>query len=97
MPRWGELRKRMQEEFLTKTRDEWTEVFADRPACVTPVLRLSEVPAHPHVRARQAMVEHDGVVRPNVAPRFSRTPTELPPAAGRPGTLHGWGLADQAG
>jgi alpha-methylacyl-CoA racemase len=89
---WGALRKRMQEVFLTKTRDEWSELFADRPACVTPVLRLSEAPRHPHVRAREAMTEQDGVMRPNVAPRFSRTPTELPPLAGRPDALAAWGL-----
>jgi len=92
MTRWSELRKRMQEVFLTKTRDEWSELFADRPACVTPVLRLSEAPHHPHVRARGAMTEHDGVVRPNVAPRFSRTSAELPPLAGRPDALAQWGL-----
>src|SRR4051794_10824478 len=90
--RWGELRSRMQQAFRTKTRDEWATVFADRPACVTPVLRMSEAPRHPHVRARDAMVEHEGVMRPNVAPRFSRTPAELPPAAGRPDALAGWGL-----
>jgi alpha-methylacyl-CoA racemase len=93
--RWPELRKRMREVFLTKTRDEWSALFADRPACVTPVLRLSEAPRHPHVQARAAMVEHEGVMRPNVAPRFSRTPTELPPAAGRPGELAGWGLSQE--
>jgi alpha-methylacyl-CoA racemase len=95
--RWGELRKRMQEVFLTRTRDEWAELFAERPACVTPVLRMSEAPRHPHVRARTAMVEHDSVMRPNVAPRFSRTPTELPPEAGRPDALAGWGVTDQPG
>src|SRR4051794_7768976 len=89
---WGELRRRMQEAFRTKSRDEWAELFAARPACVTPVLRMSEAPRHPHVRARDAMVEHEGVMRPNVAPRFSRTPAELPPAAGRPDALAGWGL-----
>ena len=87
----------MQEVFLTKPRDEWAELFADRPACVTPVLRLSEAPYHPHVRAREVMVEHAGVMRPNVAPRFSRTPTQLPPPAGEPGALAGWGLSDQPG
>ena len=90
---WPVLRKRMQEVFRTKTRDEWAKLFADRPACVTPVLRLSEAPHHPHVRARGAMVEHEGVLRPNVAPRFSRTPAELPPAAGHPDALAQWGLS----
>lgn len=94
--RWPELRKRMQEVFLTKTRDEWAALFADRPACVTPVLRMSESLRHPHVRAREAIVEHDGVERPNIAPRFSRTPAELPPASGLPGALAGWGLSDQS-
>jgi len=89
---WEALRKRMQDVFLTKTRDEWAALFADRPACVTPVLRLSEAPEHPHVQARAAMVEHEGVIRPNAAPRFSRTPAELPPAAGRLDALAGWGL-----
>jgi alpha-methylacyl-CoA racemase len=92
-----ELRKRMQEVFLTKTRDEWAELFADRPACVTPVLRMSEAPHHPHVRARSAMTEHGGVTRPNVAPRFSRTPAELPPPDGASDALAGWGLTDQPG
>jgi alpha-methylacyl-CoA racemase len=92
--RWPELRKRMQEVFRTKTRDEWATLFADRPACVTPVLRLSEAPRHPHVRARGAIVEHDGVTRPNVVPRFSRTPGAVPPADGHPGTLTAWGLED---
>jgi hypothetical protein len=43
------------------------------------------------------MTEHDGVMRPNAAPRFSRTPAELPPAAGRPDALAGWGLTEQPG
>src|SRR5437763_9784537 len=71
---WPELRRRMADVFATKSRDEWADIFARRPACVTPVLRLGEVPEHPHVRAREAMVTHEGTVRPGVAPRFSRTP-----------------------
>ena len=89
---WGELRRRMQDVFRTKSRDEWAEAFADRPACVTPVLRMSEAPGHPHMRAREALGEHEGVTRPNAAPRFSRTPAELPPAAGHPDALGRWGL-----
>jgi alpha-methylacyl-CoA racemase len=89
---WPELKRRMADVFATKPRDEWTAAFADRPACVTPVLRLGEVPAHPHVRARDAMVEHEGVVRPGVAPRFSRTPASLPPRDGDKAGLAAWGL-----
>jgi alpha-methylacyl-CoA racemase len=91
---WPELRRRMAEAFATRTRDEWAEVFAERPACVTPVLRLGEVPEHPHIRARHTVLSHEGVVRPGAAPRFSRTPAELPPALGRADALRGWGLTD---
>jgi alpha-methylacyl-CoA racemase len=63
--------------FLTKTRDEWTEIFEGTDACVAPVLTLGEAPDHPHNRAREAFVEIDGVLQPAPAPRFSRTKSEL--------------------
>jgi alpha-methylacyl-CoA racemase len=89
---WPELRRLLSEAFATRTRDAWAEAFADRPACVTPVLRLGEVPDHPHLRARGSVVDDGGVLRPAPAPRFSRTPASLPPVAGAPGALAGWGL-----
>jgi alpha-methylacyl-CoA racemase len=76
--RWPELRERMTAMFLTRTRDEWTAVFEGRPACVTPVLHLGEAADHPHLAARGSTVEVDGVVQPAPAPRFSRTPADLP-------------------
>ena len=89
---WPELKQRMAEAFATKPRDEWAEVFADRPACVTPVLRLTEVPDDPHLRARGTFVVHEDVLRPAPAPRFSRTPAELPPRDGHPSARATWGL-----
>lgn len=89
---WAELRRRMAEVFATRTRDEWAEVFADRPACVTPVLRLGEVPHHPHMAARGSMVTQDGITRPAAAPRFSRTPGGLPQRGGPARPLEAWGL-----
>jgi len=78
---WPVLRARLTEVFATKTRDEWAAVFEGRPACVTPVLHLGEVAAHPHLAARGTVVTADGVAQPAPAPRFSRTPAELPPSA----------------
>jgi alpha-methylacyl-CoA racemase len=89
---WPELRRLLTEAFATRTRDAWAEVFATRPACVSPVLGMGEVPAHPHVAARGSVVEHAGVLRPAPAPRFSRTPAALPPPAGPADALTGWGL-----
>jgi alpha-methylacyl-CoA racemase len=89
---WPELRRRLAERFAERTRDEWAKAFDGRPACVTPVLRMGEVAEHPHIRERGVVVTEDGVTRPGPAPRFSRTPGALPPRAGAPDALAGWGL-----
>jgi alpha-methylacyl-CoA racemase len=78
MERWPELRKALTEAFASKTRDEWTAVFAGKDACVTPVVEPREVPAEPHLSARGTFFERDGVFQPSPAPRFSRTPAEVP-------------------
>jgi len=83
---WPVLRQRIADAFATRTRDEWTEEFANADACVAPVLGLGEATRHPHLVARGTFVEHGGVVQPAPAPRFSRTPgalDRLPPAAGQ--------------
>jgi alpha-methylacyl-CoA racemase len=90
---WPRLREAFAARFATRTRDEWTEVFAGVDACVAPVLDPAEAPRHPHNRARTAFVEVDGLVQPAPAPRFSRTPAE-PPQPPRPSSvddiLSGW-------
>ncbi|MBN9261183.1 MAG: CoA transferase [Hyphomicrobium sp.] len=74
---WPTLAKRYAEVFRTRTRDEWTAIFADSDACFAPVLAMKEVGAHPHNVARATFVERDGVVQPAPGPRFSRTPPEI--------------------
>jgi alpha-methylacyl-CoA racemase len=82
--RWPELRARLTEVFASRSRDEWAAVFADTDACVTPVLAFGEAAAHPHLAARQTIVESDGVTQAAPAPRFSRTHTEIPTRATDP-------------
>jgi len=74
---WPTLAKRYAEVFKTRTRDEWSAIFADSDACFAPVLAMKEVGAHPHNAARATFVERDGVVQPAPGPRFSRTPPEI--------------------
>ncbi|WP_028937656.1 CaiB/BaiF CoA transferase family protein [Pseudonocardia spinosispora] len=82
---WPVLRERFTAAFASRTRDEWAAVFADTDACVTPVLTFAEAAEHPHVQARDTLIELDGVTQAAPAPRFSRTPAgtpSTPPVAG---------------
>jgi alpha-methylacyl-CoA racemase len=83
---WPKLRERFTEVFLTRTRDEWAEIFAGTDACVTPVLAFGEVAGHPQVAARDTIVTIDGVAQAAPAPRFSRTPTAIPAPPPVPGS-----------
>lgn len=71
---WPATAQRLEAIFLGRTRDEWTEIFADTDACVTPVLRHGELAAAPHLAARKTYLVDDGLLQPAPAPRFSRTP-----------------------
>ena len=79
---WPAMKERFTEIFLTKTRDEWCEIFEGSDACFAPVLSMTEAPQHPHNQQRGTFVERNGVVQPAPAPRFSRTAAEIqrPPA-----------------
>jgi alpha-methylacyl-CoA racemase len=97
--RWPEHRKLLAEVIATRTRDEWTAVFQDTDACVTPVLSLREAPEHPHMAARSVFVDQDGLRQPGPAPRFSRTPGAVRSGPRRAGqdtvqSLGAWGLAE---
>ncbi|XP_071096203.1 alpha-methylacyl-CoA racemase-like isoform X1 [Haliotis cracherodii] len=61
--------------FLSKTRDEWTEVFRDLDACVEPILEMDEAPAHPHNQTNNTFLKNSrGVYEAGPAPALSRTP-----------------------
>ena len=83
--RWGELREAVAARFRSRTRDEWTDVFAGTDACVAPVLSLREAPHHPHLAARGTFTEHGGITQPAPAPRFSATPTSVRGGPALPG------------
>lgn len=75
---WPKLRTRLAEVFRTRTRAAWSRIFEGTDACVSPVLRMHESTEHPHMRARDAYVDIDGIRQPAPAPRFSRTAPEPP-------------------
>ncbi len=71
---YPQMHKIFTERFASKTRDEWSAIFAGTDACVTPVLTWTEAAVNEHLRARSAVVDIDGVPQAAPAPRFSRTP-----------------------
>lgn len=71
---YPQLHARFAERFASRTREEWTEVFAGTDACVTPVLTWSEAAEDAHLSARSTVIEAHGVQQAAPAPRFSRTP-----------------------
>jgi alpha-methylacyl-CoA racemase len=83
--------------FKSKTRDEWCALLEGTDVCFAPVLPMSEAAQHPHIVARDTIVEHEGLLQPAPSPRFSRTPGEIQSAAGVVGshtdaTLADWGF-----
>lgn len=90
---WPRLHEMFAAVFRTKTRDEWARLLEGTDACVTPVLSMSEAPAHPHNAARKVFIGDPPT--PAAAPRFSGTPTSHAPATGRGVTelLEAWGMS----
>ena len=68
---WNELRELLRGAFLSRTRDEWADVFAGTDACVTPVLSPREAAIHKHNTARQSFDTVAGHIMPGLAPKFS--------------------------
>lgn len=93
----GELREVLTAAFKERTQAEWAEVFGDSDACAFPILPLTEAAGHPHMQAREVYVEHEGLLQPAPAPRFSRTEARLSTGPSRPGdgtraVLEAWGV-----
>ena len=80
----AEMKARLSDLFASKTRAEWCALLEGTDACFAPVLTMAEAPRHPHNTARETFVDIDGVTQPAPAPRFSRSPADMPSAAGGP-------------
>ena len=95
---WPALKEKISAAAKTKTRDQWCELMEGSDVCFAPVLSADEAPHHPHNIARSTFVEIDGVVQPNVAPRFSRTPSSVqgpPPQEHDMNQLKNWGFTSE--
>jgi alpha-methylacyl-CoA racemase len=93
---WPAMKVRFGELFATKTRDEWTAIFSDIDACVTPVLSPREAAHHPWNVERDVFAL-EPVIQPQPAPRFSATPGsigEVSTADFPSDGLRSWGLSD---
>src|ERR1700691_2307665 len=94
--KWPAMKERFAAIFATKTRDDWTAIFAEKDACVTPVLSPREAARHPYNTERDVFAL-EPVIPPNPAPRFSKTPgsigdlTFTDPSE----SLRRWGLRDE--
>ena len=98
--RWPDVKRRFATIFLSKTRDEWTAIFENVDACVTPVLSPREATRHPYNTERSVFALDGDRAEPNPAPRFSRTKSERsrPPTAAGAGTREGlkaWGISEE--
>ncbi|MBU6232746.1 MAG: CoA transferase [Acidobacteria bacterium] len=94
---WPMLKERFAEIFRSKTRDEWTAIFEDVDACVTPVLSPSEAATHRHNVERNVFATQP--LQPQPVPRFSKTPGGISAAPTTPGAgtrrgLLRWGLTE---
>jgi len=93
---WPATKELFAAKFREKTRDEWTEIFQDVDACVTPVLSPREAARH-HYNTARHVFSVDGDIQPQPAPRFSKTPGSIgsSPATAGSGTRAGllsWGI-----
>ncbi len=74
---WEERAERLAEIFAQRNLADWMALLEGKDVCVTPVIKLSEVQDHHHMKARSTYVEKDGSAQCAPAPRFSRTPGEI--------------------
>lgn len=97
---WAEARSRLETIFLTRSRDEWCEVFEGSDVCFAPVLNYEESAEHPHMVERAVYQEVEGVRQASPAPRFSATPGAIQGSAPKPGAhtrdaMLDWGVPNE--
>ena len=95
---WPEISTIFSDRFAERDLVQWERAAAGTNACLQAVVDIDEAHASPQARARGSFGTQDGIVQPNPAPRFSRTPTSLPGAPPVPGeqtreALAAWGIS----
>ena len=55
--KWSAHVETFSEVFLSKSRDEWSNLFLNTDCCVTPVLTLDEARKHPHAVSRDSYLD----------------------------------------
>ena len=71
--KWEQLNHEISAKFLTKTRNEWANIFFDTDACVEPVLNFNEVESNLQNRSRNIFIRENNTLQANIAPKFSRS------------------------
>ena len=74
--KWPEMTQLLTDIFSTKTRDQWTLLYENVDACVTPVLEMEEAASHPHNIDNHTFMlnPRHNFHEPAPAPKLSRTP-----------------------
>jgi alpha-methylacyl-CoA racemase len=89
---WPWLKEKIAAAFGTRTREEWTTVFAPLDACVTPVLSMAEAPGDAHLAGRGTLEAHPDGPQPAAAPRLDRTPLRARATGPLEEALTRWGV-----
>lgn len=95
---WPETSTIFSSRFAERDLAQWEQAAAGTNACLEAVVDIHEAPTSAQASARGSFATQDGIVQPNPAPRFSRTPTSLPGRPPLPGeqtreALAAWGIA----
>jgi alpha-methylacyl-CoA racemase len=86
--RWPALAAELEARFAARTQAAWRAELEGSDVCFAPAMTLTGAIDHPHIQARQTLVERDGALQSAPVPRFGRTPGVLgrrPPRAGEHG------------
>lgn len=80
--RKNEIKQKLAEVFLTKTRDEWAEILDKVDTCAAPVLNINEMVENEQIKERGMVIEMEhpqfGTVKqPGIAIKLSDTPGEV--------------------
>ena len=55
--KWSAHVETFSKVFISKSRDEWSNIFLNTDCCVTPVLTLDEARKHPHAVFRDSYLD----------------------------------------